>query len=101
MLIRRPLDIPSSDITDESLFWNRREFLKAAGLSAAALSAGVPMLRAKATGSGDDDKLTPYDDITGYNNYYEFGTDKGDPKANAGRLRTSPWKVEIHHASRR
>jgi methionine sulfoxide reductase catalytic subunit len=95
MLIRRPPDIPSSEITDESLFWNRREFLKAAGLGAAALSVGVPMLRANSIGSGDDDKLTPYDDITGYNNYYEFGTDKGDPKANAGGLRTSPWKVEI------
>jgi sulfoxide reductase catalytic subunit YedY len=95
MLIRRPSDIPSSDITDESLFWSRREFLKAAGLGAAAVSAGMPLVRARSSGAGDGDKLTPYDDITGYNNYYEFGTDKGDPKANAGGLHTRPWKVEI------
>jgi sulfoxide reductase catalytic subunit YedY len=95
MLIRRPSDIPSSDITDESLFWSRREFLKTAGLGAAAVSAGMPLVRARSSGAGDDDKLTPYDDITGYNNYYEFGTDKGDPKANAGGLRTRPWKVEV------
>jgi methionine sulfoxide reductase catalytic subunit len=93
MLIRRAPDIPSSEITDESLFWNRREFLKAAGLGVAA--AGI-LPRLPGIGvSRDDDKLTPYEDITGYNNYYEFGSDKGDPKANAGSLRTKPWKVEI------
>ena len=43
MLIRRPPDIPFSEITDESLFWNRREFLKAAGFGAAAISGLVPL----------------------------------------------------------
>jgi sulfoxide reductase catalytic subunit YedY len=93
MLIRRPSDIPSSEITDESLFWNRRRFIKAAGLGAAA----VTLLPRNWRGAGGqrDDKLTPYEDVTGYNNYYEFGTDKGDPKANSGRFRATPWKVEI------
>ena len=93
MLIRRPPDIPSSEITDESLFWDRRRFVKAAGLGAAAISLlprrGIGLER------GTDDKLTPYEDITGYNNYYEFGSDKGDPKANSGRFRSQPWKVEV------
>jgi methionine sulfoxide reductase catalytic subunit len=93
MLIRRPSDIPSSEITDESLFWNRRDFIKAAGLGAAAISL-LPTAR-RGLGAGADDKLTPYEDITGYNNFYEFGTDKGDPKANATHFHSRPWKVEI------
>jgi sulfoxide reductase catalytic subunit YedY len=93
MLIRRPPDVPSSEITDESLFWNRRDFIKAAGVGAAAISLLPPAKRG--FGTGADDKLTPYEDITGYNNFYEFGTDKGDPKANATHFRSRPWKVEI------
>jgi sulfoxide reductase catalytic subunit YedY len=93
MLIRRPPDIPSSEITDESLFWNRRSFIKAAGLGAAAITL-LPRDWRRLEGNTDD-KLTPYEDVTGYNNYYEFGTDKGDPKANATHFRTQPWKVEI------
>jgi methionine sulfoxide reductase catalytic subunit len=93
MLIRRPPDIPASDITDESLFWNRREFLQAAGIGLAAVSF-MPRELAR-FGRGDDDKLTPYEDVTGYNNFYEFGTDKGDPKANAGNFKTRPWKIEV------
>jgi methionine sulfoxide reductase catalytic subunit len=94
MLIRRPPDIPSSEITEESLFWNRREFLQAAGLGAAAISGVLPLGQRLRSGSRDD-KLTPYEDVTGYNNYYEFGTDKGDPKQNASHFRTRPWKVEV------
>jgi sulfoxide reductase catalytic subunit YedY len=91
MLIARPHDIPAADITDESKYWNRREFLKAAGIGVAASGFLPPWNRLVR----DDDKLTPYEDITGYNNFYEFGTDKGDPKANAARFRSRPWKVEI------
>jgi len=94
MLIRRPADIPTSEITDESLFWNRREFLKAAGLGLAAAGGLVPTLARGRLGL-DDDKLTPYEDVTGYNNYYEFGSDKGDPKQNATHFRSRPWKVEV------
>jgi sulfoxide reductase catalytic subunit YedY len=94
MLIRRPPDIPVSEITDESLYWNRRDFLKAAGFGVAAMG-GLPPLAGPRVGARDDEKLTPYEDVTGYNNYYEFGTDKGDPKQNASRFRTRPWKVEV------
>jgi methionine sulfoxide reductase catalytic subunit len=93
MLIRRPPDIPVSEITDESLFWNRRDFLKAAGLGAAAVGGLLPAGRLLSWRG--DEKLTPWEDVTGYNNYYEFGTGKDDPAANAGRLHTRPWKVEV------
>ena len=97
MLIRRPPDIPTSEITDESLYTTRREFLLAAGFGLGALGGLLPFARAglPLTGSTDDDKLTPWDDITGYNNFYEFGTGKDDPARNGGTLRTRPWKVEV------
>jgi sulfoxide reductase catalytic subunit YedY len=93
MLIRRPPDIPASEITEESLYWNRREFLQAAGIAAAGVGGLLPSGLGRL--SRDDEKLTPYEDVTGYNNFYEFGTDKGDPRANATRFRTKPWKVEV------
>ncbi len=100
MLIRRPPDIPSSEITHESLYWGRREFLKAAGVGIAAVGGLIPLGNRLTTGywrpaTVRDDKLTPYEDITGYNNYYEFGTGKDDPSRNAGRLKTRPWKIEV------
>jgi sulfoxide reductase catalytic subunit YedY len=94
MLIRHPPDIPVSEITNESLYWNRRDFLKAAGFGVAAVG-GLSPLGVWHSGARDDEKLTPYEDVTGYNNYYEFGTDKGDPKKNSTQFRTRPWKVEI------
>jgi sulfoxide reductase catalytic subunit YedY len=93
MLIRRRADIPTSEITDESLFWNRREFLQVAGFVVAA-GGLIPRLARGRFGPGDD-KLTPYEDVTGYNNYYEFGSDKGDPAKNAGNFKTRPWKIEV------
>ncbi|MGH7508607.1 MAG: protein-methionine-sulfoxide reductase catalytic subunit MsrP [Gemmatimonadales bacterium] len=100
MLIRRPADIPVSEITDEALFWNRREFLKVTGFGAAAVSGLFPLPACRYAGDDERDaqqeeKLTPYEDVAGYNNYYEFGTDKGDPARNATHLRTRPWKVEV------
>jgi sulfoxide reductase catalytic subunit YedY len=97
MLINRPPDIPTSEITEESLYTTRREFLLAAGFGAAAVGGLLPFSRtALPWGRGpDDDKLTPFEDIAGYNNFYEFGTGKDDPARNAGTLRTRPWKVEI------
>ncbi len=104
MLIRRPPDIPSSEITPERGYLDRRAFIAMAG--AAAAVAAVPVLgrdllaraagggSARAGGSGAD-KPTPYDDITHYNNYYEFGTGKTDPARYAGQLVTSPWTVEV------
>jgi sulfoxide reductase catalytic subunit YedY len=96
MLIARKADIPTSEITDEAVYTNRREFLKSAGFGMAVLGGLLPGGASRlGLGASDDDKLTPYDDVTGYNNYYEFGTDKEDPARNAGRFRTTPWTVEI------
>jgi len=101
MLIRRPPDIPSAEVTEEKLYWTRREFVRAAGLgaAAAALPGAAGDLLARGPGDagwrGDEDKLTPWEDVTGYNNFYEFGTDKEDPARNGASFRTSPWKVEI------
>ncbi len=100
MLIRRPPEPPAREITDEQLFWNRRRFLGALGqgVGTLALAAATPGIAACATDEKlvqGDDKLTPWEDVTGYNNFYEFGTGKGDPKANAGSLRTRPWTVAV------
>ncbi len=97
MLIRRPPDIPPSEITDEGLYLNRRVFLKAAVAAGAAVTAGASARRlAAATGlQAGNDKPTPYEDITSYNNFYEFGTEKGDPAKNAHALKPRPWAVRV------
>lgn len=107
MLIRKPNDIPSSEITDERIYLNRRRFLAQAsgiGLAAAAGLAAAPLLacaqREGQTSYGGvaadpGDKLTSYEDITTYNNFYEFGTDKSDPSENSKNFRTRPWSVAV------
>ncbi len=106
MLIRRPSDVRTSEITDESLYLRRREFLSravttaaAALLPGAACGAGESVGSAGPSAGGDpfrtDEPLTDFDDATGYNNFYEFGTDKRDPARHAHRMRTKPWTVEI------
>jgi sulfoxide reductase catalytic subunit YedY len=101
MLIRRPDDIPSSEITPESLYVNRRAFVGAAG--ALALGALAPAVL-KADGSrymgsrlagAQDDKPTDEKDATSYNNYYEFGTSKDDPVQNAKGFKPKPWTIEV------
>ncbi len=116
MLIRRPDPIPSSQITSEAQYLGRRDFLRRAGGfgvamagaglvgaggcttdddRAAAAADGAGARDAATSGSPGTDTPTPYDDITSYNNYYEFGTDKSDPKANAQLLKTRPWTVAV------
>jgi len=107
MLIRSPQDweLPESAATSESLYrlHNRRDFLRTLGIAGAALAArdvlaataGFPT---KINPAYADPALkpTPYEAITSYNNYYEFGTDKADPKPNANRgWKTDPWTVEL------
>lgn len=104
MLIRRAPDVRSSEITHESLYWNRREWIATA---TAALGVAAVLPRAMGAmgrpqqglgtpfGLQPDDKVTPYEDITHYNNYYEFGLDKEDPAANAQHLRVKPWTVRV------
>ncbi|MEP6592971.1 MAG: molybdopterin-dependent oxidoreductase, partial [Acidobacteriota bacterium] len=121
MLIRRSGVIPSSEVTDEPTYLRRREFLGLAGGSAIAVAAapwlagcsGVSSAAERQGGGGlssaaqtplsgykpravaTDEKLNTFDEITGYNNFYEFGTGKSDPRRYAGSLHTSPWTVRI------
>ena len=106
MLMRLAPDIPSSDITDERVYLRRREFMQAAALPAVAALAGFTPGAAFAAGQGAlpnvrkgvvtlNEALTPWDDVTTYNNFYEFGMDKGDPSRNAKAFRTKPWTVKI------
>jgi sulfoxide reductase catalytic subunit YedY len=104
MLIKKPTDIKSSEITDEKTYLDRRKFLgvvgglglAAAGVAGASLLKGTPLSgRDVPPGAPPEDKLTPYEDITTYNNFYEFGTDKSDPAENAKNFRTKPWTVAV------
>jgi sulfoxide reductase catalytic subunit YedY len=96
MLIRKPDDIPSSEITPESVYLNRRQFVGTAAAAALSTAAAPATLAACAAGGDLDDKPNTWEEITQYNNFYEFGLDKGDPARVAPRLlRTSPWTVTI------
>jgi sulfoxide reductase catalytic subunit YedY len=88
---------PASEITPHRQYLDRRAFMAAAGGIAAtfALPALAAPLTTVKTEKTTDEKLTPLADVTSYNNYYEFGTDKGDPAKNAGTLKTQPWSVAI------
>jgi sulfoxide reductase catalytic subunit YedY len=109
MLIHKPLDIAPSEITPPELYARRREFLRlGTGLIVAAAAApALPALaaeRAKTTVKlfgvkpsplSTTEKANTFDQVTTYNNFYEFGTDKDDPAANAHTLRVRPWTVVI------
>ena len=87
----QPAPIPSSEITPESIFLNRRDFIK----GSAALAAGASLTAPALTGLQPDDEITPERIATSYNNFYEFGTDKGDPARYAHQLTTDPWRVTV------
>jgi sulfoxide reductase catalytic subunit YedY len=104
MLIRRGTDIPSSEITTESLYLNRREWLAAAGaIGVAALApnvAGALTPRQQPNlgtpyGLQPNDTPTPWEDVTSYNNFYEFGTGKDEPVENAKGFKPKPWTVRV------
>ena len=117
MLIKSAADIKSSEITSHSAYLDRRKFMQNSGLAIAAmgLSSGASALEtregsplrygpdwlkqqvagAQETSFGKDEKLTPYRDVTSYNNFYEFGTGKDDPIRNASAMITDPWSVTI------
>lgn len=120
MLIRTTPQHPiaSSEITPESVYRDRRRFLREAGLLGIAAGLGVPSaaramerrLRVPRRGvlPGQEprvgpvtmgeplrDELTSWRDVTSYNNFYEFGTAKDDPAANAKNFRTRPWTVKV------
>jgi sulfoxide reductase catalytic subunit YedY len=110
MLIKKPQDIKSSEITPEAVYMSRRKLLQAAGLSGATLLTGCAEADETAENSranyeslgelvksplSTTDKLNTFEDITYYNNFYEFGTDKGDPEKNSGNFKPQPWQVTI------
>jgi len=106
MHIRRAPDVRSSEITDERLYLKRREFLKTAAVPALAAVAGLPLAvgpvsaqeplpDVRKSGYVINEAWTPWDDVTTYNNFYEFGTDKDDPAYNAKSFRARPWKVKV------
>ena len=86
--------IKYSKITPESVYKNRRSFLKKLGFSASTLAfSSIPLINNGL--AKDRNELTSYKDITTYNNYYEFGTSKGDPYKNSQTFKTSPWEISI------
>ncbi|MGI4857181.1 MAG: protein-methionine-sulfoxide reductase catalytic subunit MsrP [Janthinobacterium lividum] len=105
--------IPHHDITPEAVFRDRRRLMQMAGaLGAGALlpagafaetaapgNTGAQKLAAQSNPAYKlSDALTPYKDVTTYNNFYEFGTDKSDPARNAHTLQTRPWQVTVEGA---
>ncbi|MFY9745059.1 MAG: protein-methionine-sulfoxide reductase catalytic subunit MsrP [Acidobacteriaceae bacterium] len=110
MLIRTKSEVPSSEITPKQTYMNRRAFMAGAAAAGVAAVAGERMARViRPTDVEAAEKLTlvksplsttgvtptSFEDITHYNNFYEFGVNKGDPAANAWRLKTRPWTVEV------
>ncbi|MBI2539925.1 MAG: protein-methionine-sulfoxide reductase catalytic subunit MsrP [Deltaproteobacteria bacterium] len=110
MLIRRPSDIKSSEITDEKLYLSRRKFLAAGSGALAALAggtvpdwlisateahAGVKLNNLRKSALSTEEPPNSFKDITTYNNFYEFGTDKYSPARNAKSLVTRPWTVAV------
>ncbi len=114
MLIKKAQDIRSSEITAKSLYLNRRQFLAGAAVAGVGVAGGlklrdaiVPSTSALAGNKinglqksplSTTETVTPYNDVTHYNNYYEFGTAKTDPADMAKDFRTRPWKVKIDGA---
>ncbi len=103
----------ASEITPQAAYLSRRQWLAAAGAGALGSAAGLaaspalaqtarpgklaalPGTKSAVPGALLMDKLTPYGDVSSYNNYYEFGTDKADPARNAGSLQARPWTVAV------
>jgi methionine sulfoxide reductase catalytic subunit len=111
MLIRKSEDIRSSEITPKSLYLNRRKFLAGAALAGAGIATGVSLRKIAVPSQialagnkitnlqkspfSTTEPITPDKDVTTYNNYYEFSTDKEGPSELAKNFRTRPWKVKI------
>ena len=109
MLIRKPTDIPYSEVTPKELYLGRREFIQTAAAGTIATAAGFSSLGVERVDAQGRAKLpnvrksplstseapNSYEDVTGYNNFYEFGTAKEDPKANAQRFNPRPWSIRV------
>src|SRR5207245_6048227 len=111
MLIRKAADLTYADITPKSVYLDRRKFLRAMGIAGAAAVAGRSLFElatpAQTAFAGTklnslakspfstSEKQNTYEDVTHYNNFYEFGTDKSDPAKNSQKFQTSPWTVSV------
>src|SRR5438552_4061105 len=111
MLIRKAPDLTYADVTPKSVYLDRRRFLRAMGIVGATAVAGkslfdlalppqVAFAATKFTGLAKSpfstsEKQNTYEDVTHYNNFYEFGTDKSDPAKNSQKFQTSPWTVSV------
>ena len=92
-----PPIIPSSEITPEAIYHERRTLIKTLGFAGLSTLLGESLFSNAfaADGFTTKDTLTPYESVTSYNNFYELGLDKRDPAANASKLKTAPWSVVI------
>ena len=90
-------DLKWSDVTPKGDYMNRRQLMAGAGALALGSIAGPAMasLGAKKTSYGRGLELNSFEDITSYNNFYEFGTGKDDPARNARGLTTDPWSIQV------
>jgi methionine sulfoxide reductase catalytic subunit len=111
MVIKKSADIPSSEITPKSLYLNRRKFLAGTVVSGAAAVAAMSLRELAAptnvvaantkiegiqkSSFSTTEKITPLKDVSNYNNYYEFSTDKYEPAGLAKDFKTRPWTVTI------
>ena len=109
MLIKKAEEFKSSEITPKRVYLNRRQFMKGAAVAGAAATIGAKLMGVispevalagslkytKSDLSTHGEELTQLKDITNYNNYYEFGTDKYSPASEAQQLPTHPWTVSV------
>src|SRR6202045_1040406 len=113
MVIKNSADVPSSEITPKNLYLNRRKFLAGSAVAGAATVVGLRLRRfvspseaqanakidgIKKSSFSTNETITPYKDVTNYNNYYEFSTDKYEPAGLAKDFKTRPWTVTIDGA---
>ena len=111
MLTRKAPDLTYADVTPRSVYLDRRKFLRAMGIVGATAVAGKGLFElawppqtafaaTKLTGLvkspfSTTEKQNTFEDVTHYNNFYEFGTDKSDPAKYAQNFKTSPWTVSV------
>jgi sulfoxide reductase catalytic subunit YedY len=110
MHIRRSLELTHADVTPRSVYLDRRKFLRDMGLAGVVALAGKSLLDLASPSQSayagtklttvkgpfsTDEKVNSYNDVTHYNNFYEFGVDKDAPAKNAQNFSTSPWTVSI------
>jgi len=106
--IPKKSDVNPSEITPEEIYLRRRDIIKAltagVGMAGVGLSAGAladlaliskKAERADSVDFADGEKITPFDDVTSYNNFYEFGTEKSDPAEYAHEMSVDPWSVTV------